>query len=253
MVGPMPIDRREDAIDRLYAATLDEFMALRGQLVAELRAAGEAALARQVAGVTKPARTAWALNQVVRRSPELVHGAMKAWATANEAQKQGDAAALRETARAYRESVAAVVKAARDVLVEAGMETTAMQMRRMGETLQAASGEDSPTRARLLAGRLEKDADVEDPLAGIAEVSPVASAKAKDDRSELQERERALAAARTQLDLLEKALVKARTAAREAEVRADRARDEADRARRAVAEAEAQVGKATTALRKLGA
>jgi hypothetical protein len=258
MADSSPADRLEGALDRLYAATLDEFMSLRGQLVAELRAAGEAATARQVAGVAKPARTAWALNQVARREPELLQAVMKAWATANEAQKRGDAAALRETARAYREWVAAVVKAARDVLAEAGMEATAIQMRRMGETLQAASAEDSPTRARLLAGRLEKDADVQDPLAGL-EAGPGAGAKTKDDRraaqaaqEAAQEKERAITAARKQVDSLEKAAAKARAAAREAEVNADRARDEADRARRAVGEAEARVVQATTELRKLG-
>lgn len=239
----------EEALERLYAASLDEFMALRRELVAQLKGAGDAAAARRVAETSKPTRTAWALNQVARRRPAVVRAVFEAWATASAAQKEGDAAALRETSRAYRDAVAAASKAAREALVDAGMDANAMQLRRMGETLQAACAEDSPARARLLAGRLHEDADQEDPLAGMeGEAAPRERERTGGERGREREREREIAAARKRVEALEKEASKARAAAREAEVRADRARDEADRARRAVGEVERELEAARAGL-----
>ena len=48
------------------------------ELVAALRARGEAAAAQAVAAAAKPTRTAWALNQVARARPELVEALLQA-------------------------------------------------------------------------------------------------------------------------------------------------------------------------------
>src|SRR5947209_2544647 len=97
----------DDALERLYAAPLEEFMRVRKELVAELKAAGEAAAARRVAEAKKPPRTTWALNQAVRREPDRARAFVEARARAAEAQRgAGDADELRAALDAYRKSVA---------------------------------------------------------------------------------------------------------------------------------------------------
>lgn len=159
------------ALDELYAAPLDAFVARRRELVGKLRAAGEVPASRLVGAVGKPTRTAWGLNQVARRHPELLRAVFEARDVAVAAQKRGDVESVRVATRGYRERVADIVRAARSALLDSGVDASATQARvegrRIGETLQAAHAEDSATRERLLAGRLTRDIEVEDPFAGL--------------------------------------------------------------------------------------
>jgi hypothetical protein len=160
------------ALDRLFAAPFDEFVALRREIALGLRKGGDAAAGRTVAAFAKPSRTAWALNQVARRHPALVTQALDAWATAAAAPKAGDADDVRATARAFRERMADVVQAAEGVAREDGSALNVVQGRRIAATLQAiAGGADAAARERLVAGRLAADVDVDDPFAGL-EVGP---------------------------------------------------------------------------------
>ena len=156
----------EDALARLYAAPLDEFVKVRRAIVDELRAAGEASSARRVAEARKPSRTAWALNQVVRADAAVVRAALHAYAAASDVQARGEAHAMRAAIEAHRARVADVVGAVRGVLREARIEATPAQLRSVAETLRAAAGEDA-VRAQLLAGRLEADAALDDPFAAL--------------------------------------------------------------------------------------
>jgi hypothetical protein len=156
----------EGALDALYAAPFDRFVAERREATVRLRAAGDVAAARSIANAAKPTRTAWALNQVARDQPELVTNIVKAREAAATAQKSGDANAIREGARAFRDAVGEVVRAARSVLDEAGAPLNAAQARRMAETLQALATDDAE-RQKLVAGRLTQDVAVEDPFAGL--------------------------------------------------------------------------------------
>jgi cell division septum initiation protein DivIVA len=267
-----------DALEGLYAAPLDDFVSKRRDAVAALRAAGEVAAARLVATAAKPSRTAWALNQVARRRPELLASALSAREQAAAAQATADAEALRATARAYRDALTALVQAAGDAVREDGGELTAAQGRRISATVQAVAGTDDPNvREILLAGRLVADVDVDDPFAGL-EVGPVresrdvgspprhdgaprSAAKAGREREKARERERQaherekqrqareLELARARVAALEEEAREARVAAREAEVAAGRARVEAERLRRAVEAVEKQLSDARAELR----
>ena len=156
------------ALDGLYDAPFDEFVPRRRELAAKLRAGGDAAGARLVLAATKPSRTAWALNQVARRRPEVVKAALSARVKAAATQTTGEAEALRAAARAYRERLADVVQAAGDAVRDDGGELTVAQGRRISATVQAVAGdEDEGARERLLAGRLVADVDVDDPFAGL--------------------------------------------------------------------------------------
>ena len=64
-------DLLADAKAELYQADPDDFMARRGELVAQAREAGEAAAAKQIGALRKPTRSAWVVNRLVRADPEV--------------------------------------------------------------------------------------------------------------------------------------------------------------------------------------
>jgi hypothetical protein len=154
------------AFDELYAAPFDGFVALRRELSGRLRAAGDPAAARQMAGATKPTRTAWALNQVARSHPEVVAEVVRSREAAASSQKMGESKAARDGARQYRDAVSKAVQAVRTLLGTDGVVLSSAQARRVGETLQALAS-DEAGRATLRAGRLTRDVEVDDPFAGI--------------------------------------------------------------------------------------
>jgi hypothetical protein len=279
-------DALNGAIDRLYAAPLDGFVALRKTIATELRAAGDAAAAKLVLAIAKPSRTAWALDQVARRRPELVKAALDAHADAQKAQGHADGEAMRASARIYRDRVAEVVEAAAGFVRDDGGGLPAVQLRRVGATVQAvASGGDAELRDKLLRGRLGSDVDDDDPFAGmeLGEVrekpraaaprdarathdaheggarkasEAAAHARAAAEWAEARDRARkdeAVEKARAKLTALEVEAKEARASAREAEVAASRAQAEAERARRAVEGVEKRLEEARRTLRAASA
>jgi hypothetical protein len=64
-------DPLADAKAELYQADPDDFMRLRGELAARAREAGETAVAKQIAALRKPTRSAWVMNRLVRADPEV--------------------------------------------------------------------------------------------------------------------------------------------------------------------------------------
>ena len=68
-------DLLHEAAVELYSADPDEFVERRKDLVARARAAGDTAAAKQIAGLRKPTRSAWIINQLVRSAPGVPVGA----------------------------------------------------------------------------------------------------------------------------------------------------------------------------------
>jgi len=273
-------DHVAQATERLFAAPLYAFVALRREIAAALKTRGDAAGGRRVAAIAKPSRTAWALNQVARQRPEVVKAALEAHAKAQGVQAEGDADGMRASARLYRERVAAVVETAEELFRGdgGGGGFTPAQGRRIGATLQAiASGGDPALREALLKGRLVTDVDDDEPFAGLelatgsrrhegairsrpaVASSSTHGARAKSDaeaaaararaaqrdaererHARAQEREKK----RARLAALEAEVKEARASAREAEVVAARAQSDAERARRAVEVLEKRIGEA---------
>jgi hypothetical protein len=64
-------DLLAEAVAALYAADPDEFMPHRQQLADAAKAAGDADAARQIAGLRKPTRSAWVVNNLVRADPDV--------------------------------------------------------------------------------------------------------------------------------------------------------------------------------------
>ena len=55
----------------LYQGDPEQFMARRGELVAQAREAGQADVAKQIGALRKPTRSAWVVNRLVRADPEV--------------------------------------------------------------------------------------------------------------------------------------------------------------------------------------
>ena len=251
----MPSDALSLALDRLYGAPLEDFLTLRKQLVGELRAAGEGAASKVVATAPKPTRTAWALNQVSRRQPELLEALLRARDPAF-APAAGDAAGLRRTMRDYRERLSDVVRAARDQLAESGVELSAIQSRRLTETLHAACAEEGGTRSQLLRGTLARDAEADDPLALLAAGGTGPSPRAPDpsverqrsqERREREQHAAATAAARIRVTELESVAREALARLRAAQAETERARHSCDEADARLAEAREKVARLESA------
>ena len=64
-------DLLADAKAELYQGDPEGFMARRGELVAQAREAGPAAVAKQIGALRKPTRSAWVVNRLVRADPEV--------------------------------------------------------------------------------------------------------------------------------------------------------------------------------------
>jgi hypothetical protein len=256
--GDSQADAVSEALDQLYGAPLERFVPSRRELVASLRASGDIAASKLVASAEKPTRTAWALNQVARRRPELIRALFEARDRANQVQKQGDAEQVRASVREFRDRLTDAVNGAREAANETGFSFNAAQARRIAETLQAAGGAGSEARASVLAGRLAHDVGLEDPFAGLEAGPPPGRGRqdrqaqqARQERQERTERLRAIEQVRERVAALERQAAEARAAARHANALARRAQSDAERADRAVAEAEKDLDQARAELQRL--
>ncbi len=95
-------DLLADAKAELYQADPDDFMRLRGELAARAREAGETAVAKQIAALRKPTRSAWVVNRLVRADPEVAARLAGLAAELRGAEQSLDGGRIRElsTARA---------------------------------------------------------------------------------------------------------------------------------------------------------
>jgi hypothetical protein len=264
------------ALDELYVAPFESFVAFRSELAARLRAAGDAFAARQVANATKPTRTAWALNQVARLRPELVAAIVSSREAAASAQKSGNSSEIRGSSRRHRDAIVEVVRAVGTILAADGASFSAVQARRVGETLQAIAMDETERKA-LTAGRLTRDVAVADPFAGIDAGPPMLrrspgdsapseksaraeaskgrleerSAQARDAERIRRERERVTEEARSRVKTLDASIAEARKAAAQAQRELVRAQHEADQAKRTLTDREQELERAKEHLMRL--
>jgi DNA repair exonuclease SbcCD ATPase subunit len=111
-MGGMTDHALRDAVAELYSSDPDEFVQRRGALVARARAAGQAPVARQIAGLRKPTRSAWIVNQLVRAVPGVTSELASLGDELRAAQGSLDGEALRELSRRRRELVESLVRQA---------------------------------------------------------------------------------------------------------------------------------------------
>src|SRR4051812_37889877 len=111
----MPGEELDRAFDALYAADPSEFVALRKQLAADLRAGGDKAGAKVFLTARRPSTSAWALNQLVRRNPELVEQLLASGRALLDAQTRafaGDRDGMRDAIRGHQAAIDAAARGA---------------------------------------------------------------------------------------------------------------------------------------------
>ena len=153
------------ALAALYQLPLEQFVATRDQLARRLRAAGDRATARQVAGLRRPPVSAWAANQLAHAAPNAVAELLEAGAALRQAQQDalagqpGAARQLRTATAHLRAAITRLSARAETLLVRAGHAASDATLTRLAATLQAAATGDEATRAALAQGRLRGDLD----------------------------------------------------------------------------------------------
>ena len=217
------------ALAALYQLPLEQFVATRDQLARRLRAAGDRATARQIAGLRRPPVSAWAANQLAHAAPNAVAELLEAGATLRQAQQDalagqpGAARQLRTATAHLRAAITRLSSRAETLLVRAGHAAGDATFARLAATLRAAATGDEATRAALAQGRLPGDLDpagfglevVPAPAepAASADVVPAAPVDQADPR-----RERARASARRVLEQTRQAAEQARAVLDQAQV-----------------------------------
>jgi hypothetical protein len=224
----------DDALDELYAAAPEQFVATRARLAKELKAAGHADVAAELARVRKPPLAAWALNQLSRRHRREVDLLLDAGHRLREAQAAVLRGAKRDVFQRARsdeaKALGRLLDQAESLLEERASPTVLGQIR---ESLEAAAVSDEG-RALLARGRFTAPITrhgfdlVSDLAAGLP--APARRKPPREDASK-QARE-SLRDAKTRLRDAERD-------ARKAWQTADRARADAEAALRAAEKAEA--------------
>lgn len=147
MKEPAPLKRKLDA---LYTGSPEDFVAGRDALAKELRAAGDADLAKEIKALRRPSVAAGLLNRAALGHPKELKAFASAVGKLRKASAKAKGGALRDAARAEREAASAVVALAE----QEGGEGAALE--RIAETLKAAAA-DEKVEDLFVRGRLEKE------------------------------------------------------------------------------------------------
>jgi hypothetical protein len=232
----------DDAIDELYGADLDAFVAERAKLVRELKEQGAKDDAARLAKLRKPTVFAWTLNQLARRERRDVDLLLDAGHRLREAQagvlQGGDRVEFERAREIERDALRRLERAAARLL--GGSSNTLLP--KISSTLRTAAvteeGRELLARGRFVAP-LESEGFAA--LAGLAPAAPATPRRVKSAAETQREAKAALREAKERLRELERA-------AREAEERADRLERESATARQEAEEARAAADEARRAL-----
>ena len=148
-------------IDALYAGSLHDFVTQRKALAAKLKADGDAAEAKAVRKLQKPALAAWVCNQLVRRHREDVDLLLAVLDHQQQLQMGGieggvDTNMLATAREAERAASAKLTTLAGEVLESDGHASSKGNIERALRTLRSAAIDPS-AREQLLAGRLSAE------------------------------------------------------------------------------------------------
>jgi hypothetical protein len=235
----------------LMAQPLDQFTARRNARVKELKASGQADVARELAAQKKPAAPLWAANQVrdrallsgLRRAAQAVAKAQAAAATG----RPNAAQDLRAASEEFQRSIVSVATAAAGALRQgqhaAGEET----LRRIREIFRLAALEGGETWDRLQEGALTTEPHPgDDMIAMFAAGATPGTGKRAEQAEARRAAELAERAARADAERAQQAVAAAdrrRQEAKEAAVAARLAAERAAAAEKEAARARAQAKK----------
>ncbi|GGH97208.1 hypothetical protein ACFFGR_18085 [Arthrobacter liuii] len=143
-----------DIADRLYAGSLDDFVAARAAAAKEL-ARQDKDLAAAVRGLPKPSVAAWAINMLARHRQDVLAGLGELGSRMRAAQDSLDAPALRELGRERRIMLADAVDTAKSVAREQGRSISDAMASDVEESLRALTADEGAASA-VGSGRLLK-------------------------------------------------------------------------------------------------
>jgi hypothetical protein len=215
-----------DALDTLYGSPPGEFTAKRTALVRELREAGEARAASDLAARKRPTHGAYLLNQLARRHPSEVQALVDLGRTLTRAQRgtlrSGDGSALRDAVKRQRDVLASLATRSSALAKELGVTVSRVELNRAFH----AALEDPAIGVALEAGTLSASPQPGGGFAGLqTEATEALARPAPRARDEASERTRKIAA--------ENAARRAASAESEAKSSAARERAEAAAAKAA--------------------
>ena len=220
----------DDIAAELYAVKPDEFIAARDEHVRRARADGRAPLAKAVAGLRRPNLSAWLINQLARDQRDGIDELLSLGEALRGAHQRADGAELQKISAERRKAEAALIRRARALGSQAGIDVTADMARETEETLAAALA--SPdVAAELLAGRLTKPVSYSGFGTMLTSVPAPAAPKKKSaakrqpaadtDDQRREKAQRHVADAREELEAAELDLAERESAAEEAARRAE--------------------------------
>ncbi|WP_369149018.1 hypothetical protein [Streptomyces sp. R44] len=229
----------EQIAEELYGLRPGEFTTARDAYVAEARRAKDAASARAIAALRRPALAAWAANLLARRQPEEAARFLALGETLREAHRTLDGEQLRVAGRRQHQLVGALARTAAALAREAGQPVSGTVLHEVEQTLQGVLAR-ADVAEQWLKGRLVKVPEAAVDFAAVAPDGVPAHPARAEEAVRTKERER-----RGERRLRD--LERARAAAKDAEAvvgRCERELGEARDAREAAAaEVEAAAGR----------
>ena len=167
-----------EATTELYGSDPEGFTERRSDLAAQARAAGDRPAAKQIAGLRKPTRPAWMINQLVRADPGVPGQLVQLGDELRAAAAALDGTKIRELSQARRRLVDTLI---RQALQQAGEESPSAALREDLTATFGAALADPQVARDLAAGTLLRPvhrADFSPGLPGLSLVPPPANASA---------------------------------------------------------------------------
>ena len=243
----------------LYAVKPDEFIAARDERVQQARTDGRASLAKAVAALRRPNQSAWLINQLTRDQQDAIEELFELGDSLRAAHQRGDGSELQKISAERRKAEAALVRRARELGSQEGIDVTADMARETEETLAAALA--SPDVAEeVRAGRLTKPVSysgfgtmLTSVPAPAAPKKPRPAAKrqaaTETDEQRRAKAEQGVADAREELEAAELDLAERESTAQDAARRAEDLGDQVDQLREQLRAVEGELVAADRGLR----
>ncbi len=147
--------------DELFNVAPGDFVAARNALAERVKAAGDAARAKEIRARRRPSPSVWAVNALARREPKLMGELLESGealrAAEREALRGASGAAYLEAGRVERELIAQLVARAEALLGEVAASAASSVLRRIGTMLHAGAIGDADARAKLSQGRMMEE------------------------------------------------------------------------------------------------
>jgi len=148
-------DRLTEAMETLYAAGPEEFMALRTRLVATAKEEGDKAAAAEIGKLRKPSVAAWAVNLVARADPDVVEELVDLGGQMRDAQSRLDTTALTGMRKDRDAAVDGFVRAAIAAVDDQGRRLSPAAQQEVRATAIAALADERATQA-VASGQLTR-------------------------------------------------------------------------------------------------